>query len=264
MTQLGALLAAGRTSDVYLLGEEEVVKVPRPDVPLNWVEVEANLTSIVQRHGLPAPEVRGFVDVDGRRCVVFERIVGPTMWELILDEPSRIQRLVDELVAIQRGIHASGLPIGLPDHATRTEAKAVACPLIDDAERDEAMTVIRGMPSGAAVLHGDLHPGNVIMSADGPVAVDWFDVSVGHPLADVARSLLLLQPAFDVAELVHLPGATVAVLDSLHQHFLQAWADLVSEAQPELEQWQAVLALARISEGAHDDPGPLLAIWSER
>ncbi len=45
------------------------------------------------------------------------------------------------------------------------------------------------------LCHGDLHPSNVILTDDGPMIVDWFDACRGEPVAEVARtSLLLLAP----------------------------------------------------------------------
>ena len=39
---------------------------------------------------------------------------------------------------------------------------------------------------GAALLHGDLHPGNVILSPAGPVVIDWTNAGAGDPALDVA------------------------------------------------------------------------------
>ncbi len=58
----------------------------------------------------------------------------------------------------------------------------------------------RRRPDGdtARLLHGDLHPGNVIASDAGPVLIDWTDAAVGDRSEDVAESWLLLT-CFDPA-----------------------------------------------------------------
>lgn len=43
MTQLGRIIAPGRTSDVYEYGRGSVVKVPRPGVPPAWAAIEAEI-----------------------------------------------------------------------------------------------------------------------------------------------------------------------------------------------------------------------------
>ena len=45
-----------------------------------------------------------------------------------------------------------------------------------------------GMPD--ALIHGDLHPGNVVLGPDGPVLIDWSDGAVGHPFIDLPTFLL--------------------------------------------------------------------------
>lgn len=47
--------------------------------------------------------------------------------------------------------------------------------------------------TGAVVCHGDVHPGNVVMSADGPVLLDWDLLCVAHPAWDHAMLLTLAE-----------------------------------------------------------------------
>jgi Ser/Thr protein kinase RdoA (MazF antagonist) len=60
-------------------------------------------------------------------------------------------------------------------------------------------------PSGAAgkvVVHGDLHPYNVMLTTDGPVVIDWANAEEGPPEFDVAMTAIIfaqvaLDPAFE-------------------------------------------------------------------
>ena len=192
----GALVSAGRTSDVFEFGRDAVVKVPRPEVPRHWAEIEAELTSVINKFGLPAPALLDVVTIDGRSCIVLERVDGPSMWDRMLDRPADIPILIEELATVQKLIHAAGLPIGLPDLAARLVSKIIDCEQITEADREEAEHVTAELPSGAAILHGDLHPGNILLNPSGPMVIDWFDVSIGHPLADVIRSSMLMRPGF--------------------------------------------------------------------
>ena len=45
---------------------------------------------------------------------------------------------------------------------------------------------------GGALLHRDLHPGNVILSPDGPVVIDWTNAAGGDPALDVALVWVIL------------------------------------------------------------------------
>lgn len=264
MTTIGQLLAVGRTSDVYAYGADSVVKVPRPDVPAHWSEMEARFTSALRQLGAPAPEVRDLIDVDGRQAIVFERVDGESMWQRMLDTPDEVDVLSRELAAIHRRILSIGLPPGIASSVDRM------CGKIDEAEqltvddRDEAKQIARGLRSGAALLHGDLHPGNVLMRRGEPVVIDWFDAALGHPATDVVRSSLLIRPHPDRVDLPHLPDAPPRLLDRLHQAYVDEMADMLDMPHDELRCWESVVAVSRLAEGAETDESWLVRLWNDR
>ena len=47
------------------------------------------------------------------------------------------------------------------------------------------------MPDESRLLHNDFHPDNIMLTPNGPVIIDWIDATCGHPLADVARTLIM-------------------------------------------------------------------------
>lgn len=260
---VGELVAVGRTADVHAFGNDAVVKIPRPDTPAHWAEIEADLSTAVHRHGLPAPAVRDVIVVDRRTCVVFDRVHGPSMWQRMLEEPAQAAHLVAEMVAVQRMIHTSGIPAAIPDLSSRLRSKVFACSAISADERIEAEQLVTGLPRGAALLHGDLHPGNVLLGPDGPMVIDWFDASIGHPVADVVRSSLLLRLGFEGGHRQSMPKATSAVLSGAHTSYVAAWETSVQLDSAVTRRWEPVLALARISEG-HEETAPLLELWNSR
>jgi len=48
---------------------------------------------------------------------------------------------------------------------------------------------------GTRILHLDLHPANVVLTAAGPVVIDWNNVGAGDPGADVARTMITIAGA---------------------------------------------------------------------
>ncbi len=264
MIRIGQLVASGRTSEVFAYGGDSVVKVPRPHVPAHWARLEARFTAAVRRIGAPTPEVRDVVQVDGRDSIVFERIVGQSMWDRLLARPDELGSLVGELVSVQRRIHRLGLPEELPDLVGRMRSKIGNARLLTDDDRRQACALLDGLPRGAAVLHGDLHPGNVLLSRTGPIVIDWFDVAIGHPMADVVRSSILIRPANGRAEFVHLAGATGDLLTTLYHAYRRQFSDLLEGDGDTQATWLAVVAASRLSEGAEADTSGLLELLRER
>lgn len=256
---LGQLIANGRTSDVHRFGDDGAAKVLQPTTPQHWAQAEASFTDAVRRLGVPAPEVRDLIDVDGRATIVFERIDGPSMWQRMIDHPDDVAALARELAAIQQAIHEAGVPDGLPSLVDRLRLKFGSVAEFDADELDEALALLDRQPIGAALLHGDLHPGNVLLGRDGPVVIDWFDATVGHPVADAARTTLLLTDG--ATDLRHLPGARPAVIAELSEQYAAASRTRV---RPDaLRTWCRLRAAGRLAERADLDVSGLLAMWRD-
>lgn len=264
MASLGRLLAVGRTSDVYEFGGGAVVKVPRPHVPDHWAALEAEFTAAVRTLDVAAPVVIDLIQIDGRKAIVFERIEGRSMWDHMLEDPQRIPELARMLADTHRRIFAAGPPDGLDGLVDRMERKLAEVEQISDEERAASHELARSLPKGAALLHGDLHPGNVLMTADGPVAIDWFDASIGHPISDIVRSSLLMRPFGDRGDPPHLPGSDSAMLTLLHHSYVQAMSSELDVSWEVLAHWEALVAASRLSEGAQSDEPALVELWRSR
>lgn len=261
VTQLGRMVAEGRTSDVYEFGRGSVVKVPRPGVPHHWAAVEAEITAAVHSRGLPTPAVRGLELVAGRESVVFEHIDGPSMWQQIRDGCGDVSTMAHQLAEIHSSVHKEKAPPALPGVEDRTREKLDAVGSLSRDERDEAKRIVGSLPRGSALCHGDLHPGNILMSGRGPIVIDWFDAAAGCPIADVVRTSLLIRPRPRPGEVPHLPGATPEVLSRLHADYIERVLADIDVGPDAVRWWEAVLAASRLSEGAECDDSGLLALW---
>lgn len=261
---VGSLVAVGRTSDVYEYGTGVVVKVPRPDVPAHWAVKEVRLTAAVGELGAPAPVVLDVVKINGRDAIVFERVDGRSMWDTVLENPRSVRAWGRELAAVHRRIMSAGLPRSVPGLIERIRSKISAAIPLTGIERQQALDLLESLPRGAALLHGDLHPGNVLLSSDGPVVIDWFDASIGHPVADVVRSSILIRPLGGITDRPHLPGADRSLLEALHDSYVSASSDLLDRAGKDLRAWEAIVAASRLAENAEADDSPLVALWRDR
>jgi len=261
-TVLGPLIAVGRTSKIFRHGNDAVAKVLDPQWPDHWIAVEASLTQSVRALGVPAPKVLDVTVVDGRPAILFEYIAGPSLWHQMSTDRSSIPSLVRELAEMQRLIHSIGVPDGLPGMVSRRCDKLATLEAVSEDERDLAIDMTNALPRGGALLHGDFHPGNVLVGESSLVVIDWFDAAVGHPIADIARTELLLD-AHDVTDRQHLPGATDADLDALSAAYGFEMVDGIDAPDGCLDRWRAITALSRLTERTDDDVELLVARWND-
>jgi aminoglycoside phosphotransferase (APT) family kinase protein len=152
--------AAGRDADVYAIDDEWVLRRYRDGHP---VRDEAEYMTWVAKYDYPVPAVR---QVDGPDMVI-ERLTGPTLADAAIAgdmSPSELGRMHADL---HRRLHAIPPPSGI---------------------------------HGNVVVHGDLHPYNVILTPAGPVVIDWRNAEEGPAEFDLAMTAIIFaQVAFDPA-----------------------------------------------------------------
>jgi aminoglycoside phosphotransferase (APT) family kinase protein len=255
---LGDVVARGSRSLVHAYGRGAVVKVPKPTTPASWIRAEAEYVEAVRAVGAPAPALLGMEQIAGRPASVWERVDGPSLWQEVVDQPDRSTEVGRTLAEIQLALFELVPPVTLPDQRDRLTGKIRRSAASVDPSLAVALDLLPVRPGKPCLCHGDLHPSNVIVSADGPVLVDWFDASRGDRVADVARSSLTLL-ADGASTPTHLPGSDPRTLAVLTQAYLSRLEESLDISPGLLSRWQAVNAAARLSEGVARDP--LLEVW---
>jgi aminoglycoside phosphotransferase (APT) family kinase protein len=222
---------------VYAWGAGRVLKLYYAGKSQAAVEREYRVTRAVRAAGLPAPEAYEVIEVEGRWGVVLERVEGPSLFDATQRRPWRMFAAVRQMADLHAAIHRCVAPADLPTQRERlVEALEVAD--LPDAEKDEARRRLAELPDGTAVCHGDFHPGNVLLTARGPVVIDWDLAGRGHPPADVARTVRLIRNA-------SLPPWTprpfhwllAASRRRIERAYLMRYFQLMPGTRAEVERW---------------------------
>ena len=143
------LIASGRDADVFDLGAGRVLRRHKDGRPATK---QAELLRYAAAHGYPVPQLHDASGPD----LVLEKLDGPELQQTF--RPWNIGRNGRILADLHRRLHA--IP-PMPGLETRF-----------------------GEPR--SLLHLDLHPRNVLMTARGPVVIDWANAANGPGQADVA------------------------------------------------------------------------------
>jgi len=187
------------------------------------------------------------VEVGGRLGIVFERVDGHIMTRAAASKPwkaSRYARMMAELHVAMHSCEVAGLPSQRQSLETTIQDLA---PL--PAKMKEALLkVLEHLPDGSALCHGDLHPDNIIMSSRGPIIIDWMGAKGGNPLADVARTSLILRfggppdTGILARPLLRLGGSL------LNSMYLKEYLRLRTTSRERISVWLPLLAAARLIE----------------
>lgn len=207
--------------------------------------------------GLAAPAIGGVVEVAGRRGIVYERIDGPSMLAVMQRQWWTIHQAGRQMAELQAAIHNCSSP-ELPSYKASMERDIRAAKQLPDNVKKDILRMLESMPDAVAVCHGDLHPDNIIMTPRGPVAIDWMTARRGHPLADVARTVLLCStgtPPTMGLERYLLPMVRRVFLPAYRERYFQ----LCPHDRQQLARWQPIIAAARVNEGIAGEREWLLA-----
>jgi aminoglycoside phosphotransferase (APT) family kinase protein len=256
----GELVARGTRSSVRAYGDGAVVKVPDVATADVWIRFEAAYAEAARNAGAPVPRLLGVESIGGRAASVWERVEGQSMWQHAVDRPERSGELGRLLADVHRSLFDLVPPVTLPRQRDRLASKIRRSAATIEPSFAQALELMPEAASAPRLCHGDLHPSNVIMSPDGPMVVDWFDASRGDPLADIARSLLVLR-GDGLHPPRHLPGAGPGTLATLTDAYLARLGEHLAIDRTLLLRWQAVNAVARMAEGV--ERGDLVEVWTK-
>lgn len=253
------MLGAGRTAEVYALSNNRIAKLFLVGCDEAMIQHEYRISSAVAATGLPVPQVYAVTAVNGRHAIVYERICGPTLLQALHANPGSVTHFARQMAHVQAGIHQRS-PSGLPSRR-ETLRTAIARAALPPVLKELAMASLDRMRDGEALCHGDFHPGNIIISAGGPVVIDWNDAAIGHPLADVARTHLLLQMADTPSQVQpSLERLRLQLCDTYLNHYLIS----TGRDRRELEDWQVPVAAARLAEQVPGEAEHILQMLAQR
>ena len=125
--------------------------------------IEARTMEYVRAQGYPVPAIEDVSD-DGTDLVM-ERVEGPSMVDALGRRPWTVRRHGATLADLHRRLH----DIPAPDWLAPAP-----------------------FGKGDSLLHLDLHPLNVLVTAKGPVVIDWPNAARGEGTTDVALTWILM------------------------------------------------------------------------
>jgi aminoglycoside phosphotransferase (APT) family kinase protein len=246
---------------VFAYGGNRIVKVLRSGFPDSLGAAEAAAAELVSGVVEGVPRYFGTTRIDGRFGLIYERLDGPSMLDRLTQQPWSIEGQARDFAAMHAAIHArngAGLPLLKNSFRQAIERSGE---LLAPAEREASLRRVTALPDGAAVCHGDMHPGNIIITRNGPTVIDWLTAGVGPPAADIARTLFLLRDGAIPAEVPFLRRWLITrfrrAFASRYLVHYQRWAAVDPD---EVARWRLPVLTARLAEGIEAERNHLLAL----
>jgi uncharacterized protein (TIGR02172 family) len=262
MKPLSKPIAEGRTAEVYAWEDHQILKLYRDWCPSDWVEGEARVARAVYEAGIPSPAAGDIIEVNGRRGLIYERIEGVSMLQDMNARPWTILKHAKELAELHVKINQLSVD-GLYSYKDRLRYDIQHVQELKDELRTRVLSGLDGLPNGNKLCHGDYHPGNVLLTRNGPMVIDWVTASSGRPWTDVARTNMLLSIGAKAAgKMVH---PLIRMMIRLFQRtYERRYLALVPDTAHELQRWMPVIAAARLDENIPAERDALLKMIEEK
>ena len=235
-------IASGASAELYDIGGGRTLKLFRDSVSEEMIAREADASVHAGACGVPTATAIERQNWNGRRGIVYPRLEGATLMDWIRRNPMRAGWALGLMGEIHAAMHKAGE--GSIGGGTLRSLKQVLAtditfgPAPDTLQR-AAIAYLGTLPDGNALTHGDFHLGNVMMTPQGMMVIDWSKAAAGHPAADAVRSEMLMRFGIGPTDWVTNLWRDWAA-GRLRKSYLRS-NDVTAR---DMERWRSVVALA--------------------
>jgi hypothetical protein len=240
--EIGKRIARGQRADVYE-SRGYAVKIFHPGYDKALVFYEAAATALVEKTFLPIAKVHEVLEIGAQMAIRMDYLPGPTLHEQMYRNNPTVENLMQTLVDQQLQIHAKEamLPFNLKDNLRNA---IEVCGALSKVQRARLLSLLKGLPRGKQLCHGNFHGANVIKGREGYFIVDWMDACIGSPDGDVCKTYMLY--ALKRPDLAKI--------------YLETFLSKTARDRKSIFAWLPVLAAARLTENKSDEKGQLM-LW---
>ncbi|MFD1356705.1 aminoglycoside phosphotransferase family protein [Fictibacillus halophilus] len=242
------IIGEGSTAQVIVLDEKTVAKQFFEHVSDSSIEHEYLMSKAVMDCGLPVPAIFKKVKLNGTTALLYERINGFPLTKKISKQPWTAFKLINQMAKIQVVMHDKEISES-PQQKDILKQKINLANELTSEEKRFITEMLSKLPTGNSLCHGDFHPDNILVTEAGPIIIDWADATQGNRLADLARTLIILQYGGLPSEMKPFKSkAVLYVRNLLASQYLRSYKRSFDFPIDSLKKWILPVAAARLNE----------------
>ena len=189
------VLGSGGHGKVYRLDEETIIKIYHDNSPLSLIEKEREYAKNAFVNGVPSAIAYDIVECEEGYGLVFEMAGATTLSKLFMEHPEKLPEYAVKFGMLLKNLNDTEADPGLYGDIREIyiERAKNAEEYFTEEENAQIMKMLRAIPDGNSMIHGDYHPNNVMVQADGElVLIDMADISRGNALFDIGGTFLTM------------------------------------------------------------------------
>ncbi len=249
----------GITGSVYLSGDV-ATKVYSKSIPKDEIFKEAYMLAYLERIGVQSSRVLSVTQEEGFWIMQMTTVHGESMLKslfgkLLGGDAEGAAADIAKMAEIQAGVNRSD-GSSLPTFKNYAASVIAGNPALSESCRSALLSLLKTLPDGCGVCHGDIHPNNILCTAGGEwTIIDWPEMTGGDPCADACRSYVNLCRFADCSGFVaHAPSSSDLYANlsedffeklrnlDLMRVFLDKYCALMSVEPEDVLQWLPIQA----------------------
>lgn len=256
-------IGSGRAAEVFAWEPGRVAKVLRDGFPAEGLEREAKALAAARSAGAPVPQPGEMVSYLGRPGLVMERIDGRDILDMLEKEPWRMWSLMMTVGRVHARLNEAAAPPELPSIKARAWDILANEPRVPNSARPRLLRLLERLEPGDRLCHMDFHPGNVMLSAEGPVIIDLSNASAGPAAADLAKSWVVIGAGEAPPDSPWIGRMLIAFFRKVARWvYMRGYRAEHPTDAAELASWKAIMIAVRLEEGIPSERRTLLRMLS--
>ena len=222
------IIGKGANGTIYRLDEDKIVKVYNPTTnTLDRIEQEKYIAKKMLIYDIPSAISYDIVKVDDKYGLVYEWINASTLGQYLSNNPDQLDVFATRMAKLLVKLHSTKFEKDvLPDGRKNLHMWvniAEQSGYYSDEVISKLRNLINSIPYRDTFIHGDFHPGNIMVMNDELILIDMTDVSVGNPIIDLLGS-------YQIMKLVpQRPGGAERYTGMSNEMLLKLWGLFIKE-----------------------------------
>lgn len=185
------LIGTGNTAAVYEWGNNKVLKLFYEGYPGSAVKKEYANALAVKELDFPKPIPYELIHYEERLGIIYEKVPGESLENHVLKTGD-----LDGCALYMSNLHKQILKWEqreLSDYREFLEYHIQNAKSSNPFLKEEALQILKRLPEGNTLCHGDFHPGNILISGINTCVIDFMNLCRGNDLYDIARTFYLVE-----------------------------------------------------------------------
>lgn len=243
------MIGQGNTAEVYAYESDKILKLFREGLSGEIISREYENAVVVQSCIKNTPKVYDLITEGNRQGIVYERISGQDMIATMVKAVFRVNYYAKLLASTHQEVHHITIKTSeMPSVKEKLFEDIHAVEAMSDKQKEQLSNYLNKLPDGTSLCHFDYHPGNILMSEEEPIIIDWMTACVGDRCADVARTSIMLTFG-ELPNANRLTRKLIALFQGyVYQIYYREYLKLSGLSEKAIEKWLLPVAAARLRE----------------